>query len=512
MSDTETSDSSLFAVLSGGSLVMIGLLAEVGISFVAKVLIAQYLGQVRYGAVTVGITVMAILSTIVVLGMNTGIGRFLPRYEESAERRGVLVSGFVISIPASLLTGGLVITLAPYLARDIFQDPSVTPILWIFGAIIPLSTFVKLTMGVIQGNQDSFPKVYIRHLALPTVRFGGIAVAILLGLGAVGISLAYLASFVVATMLGLRYIVRHTTLLSLGEPSRAKYGDLLFFSAPLVISTTMTVVFTDIDLLMLGSLRTLGETGVYNVVYPLAHLLMIGLSGFSFLFMPALSTLHGEGDTERMTDVYQVVTKWIFIITLPAFLIQALFPTLTIKLTFGPEYAAGATTLTVLASGFFVHSLLGPNVETLTAIGRTKTIMWANVLTAFTNVLLNLVLIPSYGFLGAGIATTVSYVVLNAVYSITLYRSTEIHPFTAGLIRPGIVGVVSVLCAYLIATHVFSPTLPVVLVILFGFLLVYSLAVIRFGIGEAEISIVLDLEEQYGLDLGPIKRVAMLIR
>lgn len=512
MSDTENDDSSYFDLMTGGTVVGLGIIFEVAVAFVAKVVIAQYLGKVSYGAVTIGITLMAVTSTVVVLGMNTGIGRYLPRFDGAAKRRGVLVSGFLMGLPASVVAGAGVVLLAPVLAGEAFHDPSVTPILRVFGATIPLAAFVKLSVGAVRGNQDTVPMVYIRNLSLPVVRFGGIVVAVLLGFGAVGVSLAYMASFVAASALGLWYLVRHTSLLSLGAEFDPMYRELLSFSAPLVVSATMTVVFTDIDLLMLGALRNLGDTGVYNVVYPLAHLLMVALAGFAFLFMPALSSLHSDGRHDRMAETYQIVTKWVFVITLPVFLVQALFPTLTIKLTFGPEYAAGSTTLSILAAGFFVHALLGPNGETLTAIGRTKTIMWANVATAAANVVLNLLLIPAYGFLGAGIATAASYAVLNGIYSVQLYRLSGIQPFTPRLVRPGAVGVVAVAAVYLVATRVLSPTLPVVVSLLFVFLAVYFVGVLRFGVEEAEIAVVLDLERRFGIDLGPAKRLVKAMR
>jgi len=77
-------------------------------------------------------------------------------------------------------------------------------------------------------------------------------------------------------------------------------------------------------------------------------------------------------------------------------------------MTFGPEYTDGSLALVTLALGFFTHSVAGPNVNTLTAIGRTRIIMWDNLLAGVTNIALNFALIPEYGILGAAVATAVS--------------------------------------------------------------------------------------------------------
>lgn len=508
MSDSVSSDSRLSTIFKGSTVLFLGLILELGLSFVAKLLIARYLGRVDYGAVSIGIVTMSFATTILVGGFNTGIGRYLPRYDDPEERRGVLVSAFQMVVPVAVVAGLAVAWFAPWIARNAFHDISTAPVLRIFGLVIPIAVFVKLSIGAVQGMQESLPKVYINNLAIPAVRFGGVAVVIVLGLGMLGVAWAYLVSYASAAVLGLYYLAKKTTLLSRDVSYVSKHRELLVFSAPLFISAAMSFVFAQVDMLLLGYFSATGDVGVYNVVYPIAHLLTAGLSAVGFIFLPVVSELHSEGATADMRRLYQTVTKWLATATLPLFLIFVLFPRMTIKLTFGPEYLVGATTLSVLAIAFFSHNLLGPNSRVLASIGETRFIMYATSFAAAVNVALNLVLIPRFSFFGAALATAISYAALNFAYSALLYRVTGIHPFSRALFVPVVIGAVTVSLIYVITTTVFVISAPLLIVMFGVFILLYGIAVLRFGIEDEEIMLVLRFEDRYDVDLGPFKTIA----
>lgn len=185
---------------------------------------------------------------------------------------------------------------------------------------------------------------------------------------------------------------------------------------------------------------------------------------------------------------------------------------MTIVITFGREYMVGGTTLSLLSVAYFSHAIAGPNANVLTSIGRTRVIMWDNVAIAVLNAILNVVLIPEYGFLGAGAATAISYVVLNVLYSAQLYRETGIHPFSPALVRPGIVAAVLVALVYWTTRTVFPITIPVLVGMFAVFLTLYTVVILRFGgVEEEEIMLVLSFEERFDVDLAPLKTVAKFL-
>lgn len=495
-------------IFKGAGIVFAGVVLELVVSFVAKLLIARYLGPVNYGAVSIGLKIMTAMSIFVLVGLDRGVGRYLPRFDESTQRSGVLRSALEIALPIALVASVCLFLAADLIAVRVFHDAAVAPVIRVFSVVLPFATVFRLAIGSVQGMQQSVPKVIIQNFTLPVSRFLLVAGVLVFGLGTVAAAWAYGFAYVVAGLLGVYYLIRHTPLLG-ATRAASMHRRLLAFSAPLMITAAMTQILSHIDTFILGYFASTGIVGVYNVVYPLAQLLTVVLSAFGFMVMPVISSLDAEGSVEEMRRTYQLSTKWILLATLPVFLVVLLFPETVIGVTFGPEYESGALALSVLAVGFFTHAIVGPNSNTLTSVGRTRLIMYDNVIVAGTNIALNFLLIPEYGILGAAVATSVSYGLLNALYTYQLYRETGIHPFTAGMVKPSLIALPVVGLVYWVTTTLFVVTLPVLVVGFSTFVLLYGLVVLRFGgIEDEELVLLWSFEERFDVDLGPIKRIA----
>lgn len=505
-------DSFVRNLIKGGGIVFFGLFLELAISFIAKLIVARFLGPVNFGVISIGITTLTIFSAISLLGLNNGIGRYLPRYNDIEHRRGVILSSFQISIPISIIISFLILFFAESIATIFFKEPTATPILRIFAIMIPFATLIKLSIGTIQGLQKSIPKVIIRNITQPITRFSLIAIAIIIGGGLINIAWAYALSYFFTALLGAIYIIRKTPIFSVDIQHIKMHKEILTFSLPLLIMTTMTLVFSDIDTYMLAYFSSTKDVGIYNVIYPIANLLTMGLSAFGFLFMPILSELHTKTNYKEMRNIYQFVTKWIFMTTLPIFLIIGLFPEKTISITFGQEYIEGSIALSILSFTFFTHAIAGPNYQSLTSIGYTKLVMYDNILVAISNIMLNLFLIPKFSFVGAALATSLSYILLNILYSYQLYSKTKIHPLSRALILPTIISILLISFIYLIVKTFFIITIPLLIITLILFLIIYFVSIIRFGgIEDKDIMLILSFEEKFGINLYIVKKIVKKI-
>lgn len=494
----------------GSGVLIVGFVLELGLSFVAKVLLAQILGKVTYGSLSIGIVMAANLSTIFVLGMNTGLARYLPMYDGGPQRRGVLVSAYQVVVPVALLVGLLVFVFAEPIAQYVVRDRSVAPVIRVFAVATPFATLLKLNLGAIRGTKAALPKVLVRNIAQPVARFALILLALYMGYRAYGVGVAYLAAYLVAALLALYYVHRRTPLLSRGEWV-PMHRELLDYSAPLAVMAVASLIVTGvgIDSFMIAYFAETAQVGDYNVIVPAANLMVITVSAVSFLFMPIMSELQAEGAESEMARLFEVVTKWIVLGTLPIFAVFLFFPGQFLALTFGSEYSTAALSLSVLSVGYFVHAAVGPNKRVLNSIGETRLVMWDNIAAAGVNVVFNLLLVPPYGLLGAALGTMAAYVTVNALYSYHVYRTTGMHPFSESLVRPTAAALVVIGGASLLAKSTVTIDgfgLIALAVFLAPF---YVLVVLWAGaVDEEEVILVLSFEERFGVDLGPVKYVA----
>lgn len=485
-----------------------GRVTELGISFIGLALIARFLGKNDFGSVAIGITTLSMFSTICVLGLQTGVGRYLPRFESAVDRRGVILSAMQMYLPVSLITGAGIFFFATPLAIEVFKTPELALILKISAIGIPFGSTMYFVVGVSQGTLSSSPKVIIQNITLPATRIALIAVVIGYGLEAYYAMYAYMIPYIVGGLLGVYVLQTYISAFSFGEYTRMRL-TLLRFSLPLVVTAVMGHVLGQIDTYLLAYFSSIGDVGVYRVVYPLSNLLTIFLHSIGFIFLPVLSQLHTESAWPTIRRLYQVSTKWILLGSLPIFLPFVYFPHQTIGLTFGSEYVAGGTTLIVLSLGFITHAIAGPNSEMLLSTGRSKSVMVATMVAALLNIALNFWLIPLYSFVGAAVATAVSYSVMNLINSIHLYRTTGVRPLSTSAVFPSVGSVLTFTAIYLGLEHVFGVSIVSMVGTMMLFLPIYALLILKLGgIQQEEVDIILDIEDKYEIDLGSLKLIA----
>lgn len=505
---SSTFDDSIRTLFKSGGVILLGVVLQLFLSFLAKLLIARELTQADFGSIALGMTIATFGSTIVQLGFPQAIGRYLPRYESTENRRSVLVTAFSFVVPLAVGMTIVLVVISPFLAENVFDTPSSVGVFQIFAFVMLMAVIERLTIGTVQGLKQSVPKVLLENVANPVSRFAAVGVVLVVGVTPIRFAWAYFAGRFIPAVLGVVYLYKETPLFRLSPSVETRYREMLRFSLPLVVSSAIALVYADIDKLMLGYFRTSAEVGVYDVVYSIGNLLTTGLLAFNFVFMPIISEYHSNGRFDDLRRMYLVVAKWIAVITFPVFLLMALFPEVLISVTFGAKYSVGAMALRVVAIGFCIHALAGLNAETLVSFGKTRIILMANLAAATVNVLLNLVLIPRYGPLGAGAATAVTYLLLNAMFSGYLYRFEDIPPFSKNAAKPMAVAAVLVGVVYTVVRLYLSPSLLTVAGFVAVFSFLYGVVLLRFGAVESEeVMIIKSIEERFDIDLTPVKRI-----
>jgi O-antigen/teichoic acid export membrane protein len=503
---SDDADSALRTVTRGASLVLLGTVLQLAIAFFAKVLMARFLELDQYGLVSLGIIAVNFGATIALLGLDHGVARYLPRYESADTKRRVVYFTYALTIGTSILLAGVLYGFADVLSTVVFREPQLAHILRVMAVGIPLWTVMDLGIGVTRGISEASPRVYGKNVALPLSRFVLVAIVVGLGYSGLGVAGAYVGSYGIAAVLITYLVIRRF------GPRRPMITEeersLFSFSIPLTFSNLSSLLYRNVDLVLVGIFWSSSQVAVYNVAYPMARLLLVGTGAFGFLFVPVISSLHADEQMGDASRVYQVTTKWLLIMVTPPFAIMALFPEMAIKMLFGAKYVDGSLTLLVLATGFFLSNVTGLNGSVLTSIGQSKIIMITDTAAMILNLALNLLLIPEFGILGAGITTSVTYLGRDFANGLILYRLTGIHPFTASMLRPTLFTALSVLIIYVPVRLFVQVTLLRLAGLFTLFVAIYTLSIVRLGgIEREDVMIFNGVEEHTGIDLSLVRRV-----
>ena len=505
-------DETLKKIVRGASIVFLGTIVGMLLGFGSRLIVVRYITQSEYGIFALAVVFVGIFSTVATLGLAQGATRYIAYFRgknELSKIKGVVFSSLGFPLIASILLSLVLFFASDILSTRVFDEPELSTPLKIFSAAIPFSVLTGMLITIYRGFDRVDVKVYfqdILHGALFPLLLGGV---ILLGLAFLGVLYASLAATVITFIAFAIYTIRKPPLPMKGGESASPMGkELLLFSLPLLASSMLGIILLWTDTIMLGYFKTASDVGLYNGALPLARLIPIPLTSMAFIYVPVVSQLYSRGLMNEMKRSYQVLTKWIFVLSFPLFLLLLLFPITTLSFLFGYQYAEAAQALRILSLGLMVHTFLGANGMALLVMGNTRLLMWASLLGAALNVVLNATLIPPLGITGAAIASMVSYLAINVFVSIRLYQLYKIHPFTRNYLKPIIASGIIIFIIYMLFTSLFTIQFWMLPPFLVLFLAIYGLSLLLTkSFDNEDISLLLAIEKRTGVDATLIKNI-----
>lgn len=429
-------DRDLSTLVSSAGLVLVGQLLYSFSKLGERIIITRALTPAAYGEISIGIAILSVGTIVALVGLSQGVPRYMSRFEEDRDKRGAWATGLLIAVTLGVVLASLLAVNAGRISDLLFEGPSAPRLIVLFAAALPLVIGMRLGISALRGLENTRYRTYTRDLLYPGLRLAVLAALLATGAGVLAAGYAYLVAAAV-TFVGVHLLLNR--LLPLVGEARFHTREMLTFSMPLVVSTLLSRLLTRTDTVMLGYFRPSAEVGLYSAAFPLAGALSMILASFGYIYFPMASRLDAAGEHGEIDSVYKLTTKWIFILTFPAFLTLVVFPGDVLSIVFGAEYAPAAMSLAILSLGFFTRATFGRSKETVSALGYTTYLLGTNAFAFVLNVGLNLVLIPRYGPNGAAVASAVSFLGLNlAVFSLLKFRF-GISPFSAWSLRSMVV-------------------------------------------------------------------------
>lgn len=183
--------------------------------------------------------------------------------------------------------------------------------------------------------------------------------------------------------------------------------QLLKDSLPVLISILMIAIYSRTDQIMIGKMLNHQALGYYSSAVKLNEIWSFFPVVLCSSMFPAIinaKTVCKQEYEKRLLVLYALMI-WLSIF---ACIFISLFNKIIIVFTFGEAYLGAKTALTILAwSNFFVFFTTAW-VRYVVAENRQKELLYFDVLAVLINIALNIILIPSYGIIGASLATALA--------------------------------------------------------------------------------------------------------
>ncbi|MDP3731659.1 MAG: polysaccharide biosynthesis C-terminal domain-containing protein, partial [Candidatus Omnitrophota bacterium] len=229
------------------------------------------------------------------------------------------------------------------------------------------------------------------------------------------------------------------------------WKELVKNSWPLTLSIVFVGILSRIDQLMLFQMKGKEELGFYAAAVKLAEYPFMIAGAFLASIFPLLFE-HGISSPDIFKRIYRITLKYLMIFIIPLAVATTLYSKQIILACYGRSFLPSQLALAILiwSTAFGYAGLVHSNLLIATNLQLFDIIFTG--FPALLNVILNLILIPRYSFIGAAIATTISY----GLYIPISYSLKRTRVFAIAIVRSMIKPLlVSLFVIYLV--HFLSP-------------------------------------------------------
>ncbi|MBE9574843.1 MAG: flippase [Proteobacteria bacterium] len=442
--------------------------AIVGLSgLVLLSLLTRNLGESGYGAYATVFTWLIMLKVFADLGLYmTGVRELSRTSADQTEIAGNLLLLKLISGLLVIIISVIVIVFMPY-------DQTVKA-----GILIGLLSLLALTVA------DAFKTIFQARFKMHFAVIGetaGVLLTLILSFAALrmgwGLSAVITAAAAGSVLNLLLYIRFSRRFVRVRLRFDRRVARSLFHGAlPLGLSGIMAVIYFRVDLLMLSWMKPLDDVGIYGAAYQVVEISAVVPALFLGTIFP-LFTRAIEACDNTLTQLYDRAFSFI--------------TSLAVPMLFGGLILADSLMILITGQDFGIERILDVpllGMVDVDAIGTTFRILLVAMMLMFwgqlnghlmiagnmqkkllkiyfvlvpANILLNLVLIPRYSYLGAAMATLITEVVALAYTTVVVAQGLGQLPRAKRLIQ-------AVVASIPMAVLVWWLDLHVVVLIVFG--------------------------------------------
>lgn len=398
--------------LSSSKIFLANLLVA-AVSFVGTIYFARHLGPAIIGIYFLFEALLRLLGAITDAGFRNALEKRLSEGREPTEIIGTTVA--IKSFALSLVIVGIVLFrgwINAYLNAQLA--------LYLVGMLI-VYELANLQFKILFGQhkgEETAPIVVAQHLVWLT--FGAILLSYDYGLR--GLLIALFAGLIIKFLWG---ATKQPP--TLGSPSWAAAQSLFKFAKYNVITVFGRYFYNWVDLLLIGVFLTTTSVAKYEVAWRVAGVTILLSRSISLVILPKISSLYEKGELQEIESVLPKAQYWAIALVLPAFVASLVLAEEIILVLFGIEYVSAWAVLIVVIGGKVFQAEHVVLERSLQAIDKPSLSARANIGGMLTNVGLNLVLIYSFGILGAAVATSTGYLCSAILHFVYIRRDIKVQ-------------------------------------------------------------------------------------
>ena len=385
----------------------IGLSALVG--YILKVFFARTITQEDIGLFYSTLSFIGFFSVIRDLGISDSLVYFIPKFlaQKSKEKIKTTINlGIKIQISISIIFIALTLLFSKTLSNLYFHNSKAGVILIFLSFFYLVDSFQETLYRSFQGFQNMFLNQLIDFSFLVISTLGIVAVT-LLKLDIVYLGLIYFLSSLINSIIFSFVFLKKTfpDFFKVKTLKSVKFSKSIFkYSLPVMTGNFAGMVFSSQTPLILTYFLGLESVAQYVYAYSLAKITVYFSKSINQVFAPLISEMWNKKEYMELKKILNIIFTLFFLIGLPLAITMFVFSDELLELLFGPSFEIASLLLKFLTIYFIFYNLTTTYQSMFSNIGKPKKSRNITFLIVILNLTLNMIFIPIYGLLGAGIA------------------------------------------------------------------------------------------------------------
>lgn len=379
------------------------------LSLLNSVLVARGLGVEGRGIYAIVILLPTLILTFTSFGVASSTVYHVAKkkYSVTLSFYGNMIISLIVSV-FSMIAGLFIIIFV----QDITMFDGISlPLLLVGLAIIPSSIFVQNISMIFQGLQDfyAYNRTYL-VMPLSYLCFNFIFIWVLKW-GVIGSVLALIVGNTITLCVAIYYLRKYIKIFFPPQelPTYDYYKNIISYGLRAHIASVMAFLNYRFDVFILAALTDTVSVGIYTIAVTVAERLWILSSSISQVLFPRIVELENfDDDRNRLT---LMVARYVLWASLVSGIIALFFADWGFAFLYGEDFRESANVFKWLLPGIISMGMAKVLGNDIGARGYPQVNSIHSVIAVVVNIICNFWLIPIYGYLGAALATSISYIV-----------------------------------------------------------------------------------------------------
>ena len=389
-----------------------GHVAARGVTFLLLPIYTNIFSLEDYGIISLIYTFLGFMNVVLHYGLDASLLKhYMPA--DSEERKTILSNAYGSFLITTILFSLLLIIFRNNVSGLLFgiNLPNIT--LLVVG-ILFFDVLWSIHVLILRAEERPVYFSIISFLNVLSTLALNILFVIYLELGIYGVLLSNLITSGVIFLITFPIILKRSSIKSL---SLKYWKKMMKFGVPFLPAGIFSMILELSDRYILRYLTDIETVGLYNAGYKIGLLILLIVMGFNMAWQPYFLKKEKE-ERKYIADVTTLVFAvlgffWILLLLWSDTMVKIKFGDFSF---FGEQYWEATSIVPIIGLAYVFHAgylIQLPGVYLLEKIGW---IPWVRGLGALSNIILNFLLIPEYGIVGAASATCLSFILMAVIF------------------------------------------------------------------------------------------------